>query len=89
MDDYGNGVKLHSGPIGRDKEYQKSIDEGKLITDPSTFDFDEEIKKPEVKIKYRKIMEVGDFIIEESIKNCDKFKITDTVDKTFTKIYCS
>ena len=85
MDDHGNAVKLHgeySGPIGSNPHYEKTIADGNLITDPSTFDFDEELKKPgAADPKYHQILEIGDFIVEESYKDADKFRIIDLVDE--------
>ena len=75
MDDHGNAVKLHSGKIGSNPHYDKSVAAGKVITDPSTFDFDEELKKPGTVLKYHEILKFGDHVIEESYKNCDKFRI--------------
>jgi len=87
------------GPIGRDEEYKKALETGKLITDPSTFDFDEELRKPaEEASKYHQILEFGDYIVEESYKNSDKFRVINIIEESMlevgeelkpTKIYCS
>ena len=91
----GTDIIMYSGPIGSNPFYEKSIKEGKLVSDPSTFDFDKELSKPTpVSSKYQQLYEFKNWSIRMSLKNGDKFLIVNTIEEETNpeykpkKIYC-
>jgi hypothetical protein len=66
------------GPIGREKEYKNMKDSGQLVTDPSTFDFDEainEAKTEKPKEQFYNLFTHNGCQVKMSAKNGDRYLI--------------
>jgi len=80
-------MESNTGKVGHQKEYDELVNSGQLVTDPSTFDFDEEIsKKPKKLPKYYELFEHRSFVLSLSYENSDKFLIEGENFKK--KVYC-
>ena len=66
---------MDKGLIGHKEEYDKLVNSGQLVTDPSTFDFDEELSKKKEEPKYYELFTYRGFIVKISIQNADKYLI--------------